>query len=82
MLRVLLLVLLFSTVAITAAAQSPVETLASAFTTTIQKRQPAAFDGILADDFTGYVGGWGPTTCVTYNKTGFIHHVAAWQSDA
>ena len=79
MLRVLLLLF---TVTIAAGSQSPVETLVSAFTTTIQKRQPAAFDGILADDFTGYVGGWGPTTCVTYNKTGFIHHVAAWQSDA
>jgi len=62
------------------ASAAPVEDLVNAFTRTIQSRDSPAFEGILADDFRGYVGGWGPTTCVNYDKAGFVAHVKAWQS--
>jgi hypothetical protein len=59
---------------------TPEENLVNLFTRAIQTRNPAPFDGLLSDDFRGFVGGWGPTTCVTYDKPGFIAHVADWQS--
>lgn len=73
----------FAVLALTAraaTAAAPVEPLVDLFTRAIQTRNPAAFEGVLSDDFTAFVGGWGPTTCVTYDKAGFIAHVAAWQS--
>lgn len=59
---------------------APVGELVDLFTRSIQTRNPAAMDGVLSDDFTAFVGGWGPSTCVTYDKAGFIAHVSAWQS--
>ena len=62
------------------AGAAPVKPLVDLFTRAIQTHDPEAMDGVLSDDFTAFVGGWGPTTCVTYDKAGFIAHVAAWQS--
>lgn len=50
-------------------------------TSAIQNQQQAAvFPGLFSEDFEAYVGGWGPTTCTTYTRQGFIEHVDGWQS--
>ena len=66
--------------AIPASAESPVETLVAAYVRSIQEVDLSAFDGLLADDFSAYVGGWGPSSCVTFDKQGFTDHIAGWQS--
>ena len=48
----------------------------------MQHADLSSFDGLLADDFTAYVGGWGPcaSNLTTFDKQGFKNHVAGWLS--
>ena len=64
-----------------AAHGSAVEDLVNTAVLAIQNRQQhQVFPGLLSADFEGYVGGWGPTTCTTYNRKTFTTHVDGWQS--